>query len=438
MSVITLRTTKGSALTNTELDDNFQYLLTALGAGSGSTQTNPTGTGSPVLSISPSLTTPILGTPTSGTLTNCTGLPIASVTGMGTGALAFLQSPTSVNLNSLVTDNTGTGNLVFSTSPTLTTPILVTPVLGTPASGNFSTGSFTWPTFNQSTTGNAATVTNGFYTTSSFNLGTTSIPVNRASTAIVLTGITSIDGNAATVTNGVYTIGNQTITGVKTFSSSIQLPDTGFIFTNNLTTGISLQSTNIMSVKINGTSVGTFTAAGFTGNAATATSAGSAGTLTGTNAAINNIGWVPVQQGGGVGQNTNKINLGWDNVSSLLLSVDNINKGAIAMESKTIGYGQTWHQLTTAGTLPQRSSGVYYTNTYTKPIMVVAAGGMITYASNNIQSNTAAYVDSVLVGYNGVSGSASSITQVSFIVPSGSLYAVISLSGTFSVWSELY
>ena len=70
------------------------------------------------------------------------------------------------------------------------------------------------PTLNQNTTGssgsctgNAATVTNGFYTTSSFYLGTTSIAVNRASASQSLTGI-SIDGNAGTVTNGVYTTGS--------------------------------------------------------------------------------------------------------------------------------------------------------------------------------------------------------------------------------------
>jgi hypothetical protein len=34
-----------------------------------------TGTGSVVLATSPNLTTPLLGTPTSGVLTNCTGLP---------------------------------------------------------------------------------------------------------------------------------------------------------------------------------------------------------------------------------------------------------------------------------------------------------------------------------------------------------------------------
>lgn len=39
-----------------------------------------TGSGSVVLSTSPTLTTPVLGTPTSGTMTNCTGLPVAGTT----------------------------------------------------------------------------------------------------------------------------------------------------------------------------------------------------------------------------------------------------------------------------------------------------------------------------------------------------------------------
>lgn len=40
-----------------------------------------TGTGAAVFATSPSFTTPVLGTPTSGTLTNCTGLPTSGVTG---------------------------------------------------------------------------------------------------------------------------------------------------------------------------------------------------------------------------------------------------------------------------------------------------------------------------------------------------------------------
>ena len=39
-------------------------------------------------------------------------------------------------------------------------------------------------------------------------IGTTAVPLNRTTGALVLTGITSIDGNAATVTNGVYTSGS--------------------------------------------------------------------------------------------------------------------------------------------------------------------------------------------------------------------------------------
>lgn len=76
---------------------------------------------------SPTLTTPVLGTPSSGTLTNCTGLPISTgVSGLGTGVATFLATPSSANLISAVTDETGTGSLVFGTSPTLTTPTINT------------------------------------------------------------------------------------------------------------------------------------------------------------------------------------------------------------------------------------------------------------------------------------------------------------------------
>lgn len=60
-------------------------------AGSGTVEEiATTGTGSAVLATSPTLVTPVLGTPSSGTLTNCTGLPIAGGgTGQTTATAAF-------------------------------------------------------------------------------------------------------------------------------------------------------------------------------------------------------------------------------------------------------------------------------------------------------------------------------------------------------------
>jgi hypothetical protein len=91
-----------------------------------------TGTGLLVFATSPTLVTPILGTPTSGTLTNCTGLPIATgVSNLGTGVATFLTTPSSANLLAALTDETGTGSAVFANTPTLVTPILGTPTSGT-------------------------------------------------------------------------------------------------------------------------------------------------------------------------------------------------------------------------------------------------------------------------------------------------------------------
>jgi hypothetical protein len=78
-----------------------------------------------VLFTNATLTTPILGTPQSGTLTNCTGLPVSTgISGLGTGVATFLATPSSANLRSAVTDETGTGALVFANTPTLVTPVL--------------------------------------------------------------------------------------------------------------------------------------------------------------------------------------------------------------------------------------------------------------------------------------------------------------------------
>jgi hypothetical protein len=74
------------------------------------TSYSTTGTGTVVaLATSPTFVTPVLGTPTSGTLTNCTGLPVAGITGLGTGVSTALTTSLNNSVGGLISaDGTAT------------------------------------------------------------------------------------------------------------------------------------------------------------------------------------------------------------------------------------------------------------------------------------------------------------------------------------------
>lgn len=166
-------------------------------------------------------------------VTNTTATPaVGSITGLGTGVATFLATPSSANLATAVTDETGFGSLVFATSPTL-----VTPILGTPQSGNFSTGTFTWPTFNQNTTGTASNVT-----------GTVAIANGGSGQT---TAQLAMNAFAGAVTDAYYLRGN----GTNVTMSAIQVSDVPTL--NQNTTGTASNVTGIVAVANGGSGTAT-------------------------------------------------------------------------------------------------------------------------------------------------------------------------------------
>lgn len=165
-------------------------------ANGGTGVTTSTGTGNNVLSTSPTLVTPVLGTPASGTLTSCTGLPVSTgISGLATGAATFLATPSSANLAAMLTDETGTGANVFANSPTL-----VTPALGTPSSGTLT--NCTFPTLNQNTTGSSGSCTGNSATATLAATATNALACSgnsaTATTATTATNVTNAIGQGQT------------------------------------------------------------------------------------------------------------------------------------------------------------------------------------------------------------------------------------------------
>ena len=168
-----------------------------------------------------------LGTPSSGTLTNCTGLPVSTgISGLAANVATFLATPSSANLAAALTDETGTGANVFANTPTL-----VTPILGTPTSGNLSNctvdgtnkvGYIGAPQSTNTTVaasdagkhiyftgGSTATLTVNTNATTAIDVGTTILVVNNNSGNLTISGagVTFQLANGATGNRTVATKG---------------------------------------------------------------------------------------------------------------------------------------------------------------------------------------------------------------------------------------
>ena len=135
-------------------------------ANGGTGVTTSTGTGSTVLSTSPTLVTPILGTPTSATLTNATGLPLTTgVTGVlptangGTNISTYttgdtLYASASNTLSKLPIGSTGQILSVVAGVPAWT----AAPASGASITNDTTTATNLYPLFSNATTGAPTTI----------------------------------------------------------------------------------------------------------------------------------------------------------------------------------------------------------------------------------------------------------------------------------------
>jgi hypothetical protein len=386
---------------------------------------------------SPTLTAPVLGTPASGTLTNVTGLPLTTgvtgtlpvanggtgITSFGTGVATWLGTPSSANLAAAVTDETGTGSLVFATSPSLTTPTL--------SGETFSTSATVTAGSNAQGQG-ALTSDYNVITTAASNPSGVTLP-----TATVGRRIVVVNKGANAI--NIYPASGAAIDAL-TANLSINLPANNVMIFNAASTTAWYSSYNLYtsaSVASGVTSFSVGTTGLSTGGATTG-----ALTLSGTLVAAN--GGTGLTTPGTAGNVLTSNGTAWVSSAPATAGVSSFSVGTTGLSTG----GSTTGALTLAGTLAVANGGTGQTtytngqllignttgNTLTKATLTAASGVSITNGTGSISIGMSGSYTGTFTASTGLTATTGDITATAGNVVAGNTNHYLSTSGTSRIW----
>ena len=181
------------------------------------------------------LTTPrnINGIAFDGTSDITVTVPIGSgVTGISANVISFLTTPTSANLSTILSDETGSGLVVYNNAPTILSPTITTAISTGSSSFDLLTTNATTVNFASA----ASNITIGYTDTASSTTAISTGAVSTGETKTINIGTGGTTGSTTNISFGSTQGGTITVNNNTTINGSITMSGSGKIFSADFTT----------------------------------------------------------------------------------------------------------------------------------------------------------------------------------------------------------